>query len=432
MEKTKIMGILDDWNFWSRDRDAGLVRKEYLQNLTALAKTGQIVAVLGVRRSGKSTILLQYIRHLIKEGVDPKNILYVNFEDLRFEGFTLELLNQIYETYLEYVQPNPKQYIFLDEIQKVNGWEKFARTLHELKKAHIFVSGSNSKLLSGKISSVLTGRHLDLTIFPLEFREFLLFKSIEIKNRLDLISNRHKINALLNEYLQYGGFPLVCLKEPKKELLETYFEDIINKDIIENKNIANVSKIKSLAKFYLTNAGRRISFNSISKFQDLSLDTIERYSYYLEEAYLINFIKKFSYSVKEQERTMSIVYVIDNGLRNLVSFKFSEDYGWLYQNVVANTLIKKYGKNKIFYWMSETKEEVDFVVKPSLKPQQLIQVCYTLSDPITKKRELSALLKASKELKCKNLLVITENTEEEEKMGNKKIRYMPLWKWLLE
>jgi len=432
MEKAQIIEILEDWNFWTKDHNVGIPREEYLQKLAKLAETEQIIAVLGVRRSGKSTIMHQYIKELINKKVDPKNILYVNFEDVRFKDFNLELLNQIYEVYLEYAQPANKQYIFLDEVQKIKGWEKFARTLHELKTAQVFVSGSNSKLLWGEISSVLTGRHLDLAVYPLEFSEFLIFKKIEVKDKLDLIAKRHKIKSLLNEYLQYGGFPLVCLKESKKELLQTYFEDIINKDVIENKTITNVSKIKSLAKFYLTNIGRRISFRSISKFQELSLDTIERYSYYLEEAYLLNFIKKFSYSVKEQEKTMSVVYAIDNGIRNLLSFKFSQDNSWLYQNIAANSLIKRFGKEKIFYWMSPTKEEVDFVVKPGLKVQQLIQVCYNIADPVAKKREVKALLKASKELKCKNLLVITEDKETEEKVGSKKIKYTPLWKWLLQ
>ena len=432
MEKAQIIEILEDWNFWTKDHNVGIPREEYLQKLTKLAETEQIIVVLGVRRSGKSTIMHQYIKKLINRKVDPKNILYVNFEDVRFGEFSLELLNQIYDVYLEYSQPANKQYVFLDEVQKIKGWEKFARTLHELKKAQVFVSGSNSKLLWGELSSVLTGRHLDLAVYPLEFSEFLIFKKIEVKDKLDLIAKRYKIKSLLNEYLQYGGFPLICLKESKKELLQTYFEDIIHKDVIESRTIANVSKIKSLARFYLTNVGRRISFHSISKFQELSLDTIERYSYYLEEAYLLNFIKKFSYSVKEQERTMSVVYAIDNGLRNLVSFKFSQDNGWLYQNIVANSLIKRFGKDKIFYWMSPTKEEIDFVVKPGLRVQQLIQVCYNIADPVTKKREVTALIKASKELKCSNLLVITENYESEEKVDNKKIKYLPLWKWLLQ
>ena len=432
MEKAKIIEILEDWNFWTKKHNIGIIRQDYLRQITRLSETGQIIAIMGIRRSGKSTIMLQYISHLIDKKVNPRNTLYINFEDLRFKDFNLELLYQIYEVYLEYVQPTSKPYIFLDEVHKIEGWEKFVRTMHELKKANVFVSGSNAKLLYGKLASVLTGRHLDIYVFPLNFKEFLLFNKIKIKDRLDLISKKYKIKSLLNEYVKYGGFPLVCLEKSKKEIIQTYFEDIINKDVIENHVITYVSKIKSLAKFYLTNTGRRISFNNISKFLNLSLDTIERYSNYLEESYLIHFIKKFSYSVKEQERTMAVVYAVDNGLGNLLGFAFSKDEGWSYQNIVANQLIKRYGKRNIFYWMSSTKEEVDFVVKKGLKVNQLIQVCYNIEDYDTKKRELKALVKASKELKCNNLLIITDNKEGEEKINRKKITFIPLWKWLLE
>ena len=431
MEKTKIIEILDDWNFWTKEHDIGIIRPNYLEEITRLSKANQIISIAGVRRSGKSTIMLQYIKQLIDTKVNPKNILYINFEDVRFKELNLELLNRIYEVYLEYVQPISKQYIFLDEIQKIKGWERFARTMHELKKATVFVSGSNAKLLSGNLASVLTGRHLDINVFPLDFKEFLSFRKIQIKDELELISKRHKIKYLLNEYIKYGGFPLVCLNESKKDLLQTYFEDIINKDVIGNHTITNIPKIKSLAKFYLTNVGRRISFNNISKSLSLSLDTVEKYSYYLEDAYLIHFIKKFSYSVKEQERTMVIVYAIDNGLKSLLGFNFSKDEGWLYQNVVANYLIKEYSKKNIFYWMSTTKEEVDFVVKNGLKVKQLIQVCYDIEDYDTKKRELKALVKASNELKCRNLLIITEDKEGEEKISKCKIRFIPLWKYLI-
>lgn len=431
METAKIIEILEDWNFWTKDHDTGILRQPYLKRITDLAKTEQVISIIGVRRSGKSTIILQYIKQLINDKIDPKNILYVNFEDVRFKDLNLDILNKIYETYLEYIQPPSKPYIFLDEIHKIKGWEKFTRTIHELKKAHTFVSGSNAKLLSGKLASILTGRHLDIHVFPLDFKEFLLFNNIDIKNKLDMISKKHKIKYFLKDYLKNGGFPLVCLKEQKEEILETYFEDIINKDIIENHTITNIPKLKSLAKFYLTNIGRRISFNAISKSLNISLDTVERYSYYLEEAYMLYFIKKFSYSVKEQERTMSIVYSVDNGIRNILGFIFSKDVGWLYQNTVANQLIKRYGKKNIFYWMSSTKEEVDFVLREKNRTKQLIQVCYDIGDMEVKKRETKALIKASKELKCSKLLIITEDKEGEEKLGNRKIKYIPLWKWLL-
>lgn len=427
MERAKLLEILTDWNFWSRDHETGIPRQEYLQQLSALAGTGQVIVLLGVRRSGKSTLMRQYIQQLRQQKVDSRNILYVNFEDVRFQELDLEILQQIYEVYLEQLQPSAKPHIFLDEVHKVPHWEKFVRTLHELGKAQLYVSGSNSHLLFGTIASVLTGRHLDLQVFPLRFEEFLHFQHFQYSSQLDLISKRHQVKPLLDQYLHFGGFPLVCLKDNKRELLETYFEDILNKDIIERHQPKHILKLKSLAKFYVANSGRRVSFHSISKFLDISLDTVERYSYYLEEAYLLYFTKKFSYSLKVQEKTMSIVYVVDNGLRNLLSSP--SEKGWLYQNAVAHSLIKKYGKDKVFYWMGTASEEVDFIIKGA-KVEQLIQVCYNLENIETKEREVKALLKAAEELRCSNLLIITENTEGQERIGKEKVSYTPLWKWL--
>lgn len=432
METAGILEILDDWNFWNKEQETGIERGEYLQKLAEMDKVGQVIAITGVRRSGKSTIMRQYMKRLIESGTKPKNILYVNFEDRRFADLSLDLLNRIYDLYLEHLSPDSKPYIFLDEVHKIDNWEKFARTMHELGKAKVIVSGSNTKLLSSSISSVLTGRHLDMDVYPLDFSEFLFFKGIYLKGGIDILSKRHVIKSALNEYLRYGGLPLVCLKDMKDELLQTYFEDIITKDVVERHGITNIAKLKSLAKFYLSNAGRRVSFNALSNTMGLSLDTVERYSYYLAESYLVSFIKKFSYSVKEQERTQAVVYAVDNGLKNAVGFVFSRDAGWLYQNMIENELMKRYGAEGVFYWMSPSQEEVDFVVKPKEKVEQLIQVCYNLDAAETKKKEIHALLKASKELRCSNLLVITENKEGEEKAGGKKVKYIPLWKWLLE
>lgn len=431
MEKANLLEILNDWNFWNKEQDTGLDRPKYLNKIESVAKTGQIVLITGVRRSGKSTIMLQYIKHLMHNGVPPNNILYVNFEDVRLKAISLELLEQVYNMYIEHLQPTQKPYIFLDEVHKVQSWERFARTLHELKKANIIVSGSNAKMLLGNISSVLTGRHLDIEIYPLDFKEFLSFKGLTIKNELEAISQKQKIRKLLNEYLHYGGFPLVALQDAKKEIIQAFFEDIINKDIVENHVIVHISKLKSLAKFYLTNAGRRISFNSISKTLLLSLDTVEKYSYYLEEAFLLYFIKKFSYSVKDQERTMAIVYNIDNGIKEMMGFNLSRDIGWLYQNTVANHLMQKLGKGNLFYWMNAAQDEVDFVVRQGTKAKQLIQVCYNIESQDIKKREINALLKASRELKCKDLLIITDDKEGKDVRQGIKIYYIPLWKWLI-
>ena len=149
--------------------------------MESLEKTGQVVTLMGVRRSGKSTMMLQYIKELIDNGLDPANTLYVNLEDTRWGELSPDLLQRIWEAYLEWLEPKSKPYIFLDEIQLVSGWEKFVRSLHERKEAVIFVSGSSSKLLSGEFGSALTGRHVGLTVFPLTFTEFLLFKGMKLE-----------------------------------------------------------------------------------------------------------------------------------------------------------------------------------------------------------------------------------------------------------
>ncbi|MFH0973613.1 MAG: ATP-binding protein [Candidatus Micrarchaeota archaeon] len=442
MEKKEILEVLEDWNFWTKQQETGVLRPEYAEEIARLAAIGQVVLISGVRRSGKSTLMRQYAKRLIDSGVDAKNVLYVNFEDVRFKELNLDLMQKIFETYAEFVRPtqSSKPFVFLDEVHKIKGWERFARTLHELNKASLFASGSTSRLLSKEFGSTLTGRHLDARVFPLDFKEFLAFKKVFPENKrkfgeLELISKKSVVKRLLNEYLEFGGLPLVCLtgdERGKKDLLAACFEDVLSKDVIETRGVKRPVKLKGLAKFFLSNAGRRTSLNALSKFSGLSLNAVESYSRYLEEAFLVFFLKKFSYSVKEQERTIAVVYAADNGLRSVLGFKFSEDAGWALQNAVANLLLKKFGKENLFYWMNAQKEEVDFVVKQGKEVEQLVQVCRSLGDFATRKRELRALAKASEELRCRNLLVVTEDQEGVDEFDGKKIKLVPLWKFLLE
>ncbi|MFH1392723.1 MAG: ATP-binding protein, partial [bacterium] len=374
MHKEKIIEILNSWNFWQKIPETGMPRKDYLDKMAQFDKTSQIVSIVGVRRSGKSTLMLQYIKKLIDNGLPVKNTLYVNLEDPRFLGeLSVKLLQDIYEAYLEYLEPSKPIYLFLDEAQNVPAWEKFVRSLHEKKEAKIFVSGSSSKLLSSEFGTVLTGRHLMLMVYPLNFKEFLEFKNLEIKSKLDLINQKLKIKRLLKEYLEFGGFPKVVLSESKREILINYFNDIISKDIVERHKIRKVEKLKTLAKYYLTNISSLIAFNRIKKFISLPIDTIERFSYFLTYPYLIFFAKKFAYSLKEQEVNPRKTYCIDTGLRNAVCFRFSEDIGKLYENLVFLKLINT--EQEIYYW--KNKGECDFIIKKG-KTKQAVQVCYDM------------------------------------------------------
>lgn len=436
MEKTDILEILLDWNFWKKELDTGKERNLYLEKCLRFLETNVVVAIIGARRSGKSYIMRQAIKKLIEKGIKKENILMVNFEDKRFMHFYPELLDEVYETYLKVLNPDKTPFIFLDEIHNVPAWERWVRTMHELRKAKIIISGSSSKLLSGELATVLTGRHLDVLVFPLSFKEFLYFKDLEVNNELDLAANRIEVSRFFDEYIEFGGFPEVILsiKSNKKELLLNYFNDILTKDIEIRYKLKKGEKLRMLARFYLTNISGTITFNSIRKFLDTTINTIEKFSSYLEEANLIFFIKRFSFKVKEQEKSPRKVYSIDAGLSNAVGFKFSSDTGKIAENAVAIELRKKQAidaNTEIYYWRN-SQSEVDFVVKEGADVKELIQVCWNIDNYKTKEREIKALIKAGRELKCDNMLVLTGSKEGEEIIKDKKIKYVPVQKWLLE
>lgn len=439
MEKNELVEILHDWNFWRKELDVGKERKSYVERCLSFLKTNVVTAIIGVRRSGKSYIMRQVIKRLIEEGMEGKNIMMVNFEDKRFVEFYPKLLDEIYEAYLEFLKPVKKPFILLDEVHNVPKWEKWVRTMQELGKAKMIVSGSSSKLLAGELATVLTGRHLDVFVFPLSFKEFLYFKEVRVEDELDLIAKKIEIKQLLNEYMEFGGFPDVTLSKEKKLLLLTYFDDILSKDIERRYRLKESEKLRALTRFYLTNVSSTITFNSLKEFLGTTTNTIEKFSSYLEEANLLFFVKRFSYKVKEQEKAARKVYCIDVGLSNAVGFKFSSDLGRVAENIVAIELKKREVTNpniELYHWRNPQQEEVDFVLKEKLKVKQLIQVCWDINNTKTKEREIRALLKASKELKCKNLLVVTEEREGEELLSwfkiKRKVRYTPLWKWLLK
>lgn len=434
MNKNELIKILNDWNFWQKDIETGIERYLYLKPLEQMLKSGQIMLITGARRSGKSFLMRQLAKKIVESGADKNQILIVNFEDPRFVDLNTDLLDQIFEVYQEFLRPKEKPYIFLDEAQEVAGWEKWARTMHELGKAHIIISGSNARLLSRELATVLTGRHLDLTVFPLSFKEFLNFKNISVENELDLAGKDIEIKSLLKEYLENGSFPKAVISEEKEKILLAYFDDILNKDLIRRFRIRKGEKIKSLIKFYLSNISSLTTFSSAGKFLSISTDTAEKFSSYLESAYMIFFLKRFSFAVKEQERSPRKVYAIDTGLANTVGFRFSGNRGKLAENIVFLHLKRRAIINpnlEIYYWKDARHAEADFVVKEKTAIKEIIQVCWNIDDIKTKKREIDSILKAMKNLKIENGLIITEDYEGEEIAGNKKIKFISLRKWLL-
>ncbi|MCD6228208.1 MAG: ATP-binding protein [Candidatus Omnitrophica bacterium] len=433
MDKNTLITILEDWNLWKKDLNSGIEREDYLNRLKDFLTTSHIIVISGARRSGKSFIMRQLAKALIKEETKDQ-ILIVNFEDPRFTNLNVSTLQKIYEVYLEFLNPQGKPYLFLDEVQEVESWEKWVRTMHELNKAKIIISGSNARLLSRELSTLLTGRHLDLVVFPLSFREYLKFRNVDIREKLDVINKKIEIKRLLREYVTFGAFPEVVLSGEKKQMLLNYFEDILNKDIIKRFKIRKIEQLNNLAKFYLSNISSLVTFSSLEKSLKFSADTIEKFSGYLEDAYILFFLKRFSFKIKEQQKSPRKVYAVDTGLANTIGFRFTQNLGRLAENLVFLELKRKeilQPQLELYYWKDVHHREVDFLIKKSLRVEELIQVCWDVTESRTKNREIKALLKAMDEFRLKRGLVITEDFELEEDFNGKKIKYTPLWKWFL-
>lgn len=436
MEREQIIETLLLWNFWEKDIDAGIPREEYLTKINTYLGTDEIVTLTGVRRCGKSTLLMQLISQLIKNNVPRANTLYINFEDPKFYNFlNIDLLDKIWESYSDYLKPRGRVYLVLDEIQKIKGWENWVRSKYDRKQnLKIFVTGSNAELLSSEFGSVLTGRHLQVSVAPLSFREFLKFKGLKPKtDKLWAVKNKDKLKNLSLKYLKLGGFPKVVLTEDEllqKELLTQYFNDILARDIVGRHKVKDVDKLRNLALFYITNFTRKYSFNKIKKVIDfpLSLDSIHRFSPYLESAFLIDFLPRFSYSLKNQMQAARKVYFVDNGMHNAIAFKFSEDKGKLLENAVFHHL-RHQGK-EIYYF--HEKQEVDFACKQGLKIVELANACYILEDKETLIRETSALLEAMKYFKLKEAkIIVAEGEHKRIKTEGFNIQIIPFYQWAL-
>jgi uncharacterized protein len=430
MEKNKLKQLIIEHKqrFLSAE---DLVKRESQKTIKSYLKQKETVIITGVRRSGKSSLMRLISTDIMKyHDAPPDNILYLNFEDERFIGFSHNDFEPLYETFLELFHPQGQKYIFLDEIQNIRGWEKWVNRLYEFEHIKIFITGSNATLLSSEIATALTGRNRQITCYPFSFREFLNLRGTEFnQNDFYVREKRVEIKNLFAEYTKLGGFPEV-LKNKDASLLEQYLKDIIYRDIIARYKIKNTKEIRELVLFLSSNIGKTHSYNSLKNLIEVkSINTVKNYLEILENVYLFFGIDLFDFSIKRQIYNPSKIYSIDPALSRSVAFKFSHDSGHLYENFVFIELLRR--NKEVFYWKSKRGKEVDFLIKEGLKVKQAIQVSFDLEDKNTKKREIDGLLDAHKELNVKNLLIITEDEEGEEKAGDTKIKITPLWKWLL-
>ena len=280
-----------------------------------------------------------------------------------------------------------------------------------------------------------------ISTFPLSFREFLRFKNIKADPDILQYSEkeRTKITTKLDEYLKFGGMPEVVLstEDKKLEILQQYYGTVVRRDVVERFNVKNEEGLRAMMRLLLNSTQYSISrvYDTLKSLNyEIGKTTLLNYLHYVESSYFIYSLPIFSYKIKDSLQYPRKIYFIDNGFITSISTRHSKDYGRLYENAVAIELLRRYSQKdtELYYWNDRRGKEVDFVVKNGLKIKQLIQVCYDIKHYDTKKREIDALLKASNELNCKNLLIITGDVEGTEELKNKKINFVPLSKWLLE
>ncbi|MBE0433997.1 ATP-binding protein [candidate division WOR-3 bacterium] len=434
MDRT-IKTILLEWQ--KRRLPAIISRDTNLLNYIKI-KPVKIIVITGFRRVGKTYAVLHLIEDLlIRETRDA--VVYLNFEDERIPNkteFLTALLPAVKQLYT-----GELRYLFLDEIQGMPAWSKWLRRIYDTENIRIFVSGSSSKMSSREIPTELRGRFLEIKIFPLSLKEFLHFKQLDFDYKtIDyLAKDKAKLLKALSEYVKYGGLPEIVLaeEEKKSEIAHSYFQTVIRQDIIERHKVKNEEALKAALRLLINSTGYSISkiYKTLkSLHHEIGKATLQRYIAYIENSYFMVSLPIFSYKMKDQMQYARKVYFIDNIFINSISTKFSDNLGRLYENMVAVELLRRQSGNpaiELYYWKNALHEEVDFVIKRNTAIDQLIQVCYDIDDPDTKKRELRALVKAGNELKCRKLMVITEDHEGTETFKKKQIQFVPLWKWLL-
>jgi hypothetical protein len=397
----------------------------------------KIVVITGFRRCGKTYLAMETIKRLL-DGKSRKEVMYINFEDERIPRetrFLSDIIPAIKETFSK--EPD---FLFLDEIQDMPEWSRWLRRIFDSFDMQIVVTGSSSKVSSREIPTELRGRCLEIRVYPLSFKEYLSFKGIQIDvNAAQYSENeRAKIAKPLEDYLYYGGMPEVVLapEEKKIELLQQYYQTVVSKDIAERYRIRNDEALRALLRLMVNSTQYSISktYNSLKSMgHAVGKTSLARYIGYIESSYFLISIPVLSPKIKEQMQCPRKAYLIDNGFITALSTRFSKNMGRLYENAVAIELLRRSGHDtEVHYWKDRFGKEVDFVVRNGNTVQQLIQVCYDIEHPDTKAREINALLRASEELRCDDLMIITGGYEGEEAVKGNMIKFVPLWKYLIE
>lgn len=378
---------------------------------------------VGLRRAGKSYLMYQQIHHLMEQGHSIEEILFFNFEDDRINDMNITDLDLIKCCYEEMYDHRP--IFFLDEIQNIKGWEKFARRLADTGY-RVYITGSNAKMLSSEIATTLGGRYLIKNIYPFSFREYLSFKKIDLADKNVLFKHRNAIIKEYEDYFRNGGLPETLQMADKRAWISSLFNKIFFGDLVTRHQIRNDFALRIMIKKLAESVKQPSSYSRIASIastvgKKISVDTVIDYMGYLQESWLILPFVNIAAKLADKEANKKY-YFIDNGLLNLFLI---DPITSLLENQVAIRLHQQYGDKVYFY---NKNIEVDFVV---YEERLAFQVSYSLADAETEKREVEALLKLNKTLPMHKMFIITKDEEKEITIGNITIEVIPVWKWLL-
>ena len=414
MDRNKLRIVINDQQEIRFNRD-DVSRMRYVR----MYNDKEIVVISGVRRCGKSTFLAE-LRSLL-----PEKHFYLNFDDDRLMRFTVEDFQPLLELFM--MNYGDQKTCYFDEIQNVEGWERFVNRLYEAGYK-IYITGSNAKMLSRELGTYLTGRFYRTEIFPFSYREFLDFKKVKVTDEM-IFSTRGKakLYTLYNEYFNNGGFP-AFLKSGNNQYLKSLYESIIYKDVLVRNKLTNEKEILELVYFLVTNVAKTFSYNSLAQIIGVSSSsTVKSYLEYLQDTYLIFLVPKFDFSLKKQIQNAKKVYFIDNAMVKQLGFRFSEDSGRMLENMVYIELRRR--QKEVFY--HRMKKECDFVIREGATITEAYQVTNIFENISSKKRELEGLYEAIQVYNLDVGYILTDDEETEFEYKGKKIKVMMVWRWML-
>ena len=402
-----------------RERDE-LMSRPYLmrrsnQDTDLLLSSSLIKLITGPRRVGKSTQALLMLR--------DKNFAYLNFDNYSLldawdANLVMRMLDDVYPGY---------EYILLDEVQNLDGWDLWVSELYRLGK-NLVITGSNARMLSSEMATVLTGKYLQLEMLPFSLEEFFDW------NKLDLhfLNPEDKTNSLVlaDDYLRNGGYPeVVASRQLTRSYLDTLFDSIVWKDVAKRHNVRNVTDLNNLAMYLVSNFCNPVSANDLTtELGFSSVNTTRKYMEYLHEPYLFYYLSRYNNKLKLMKKAPRKVYVVDNGFVTSKAFSLSDNLGRLLENQVFIELVRRgYDVERtMFYYRSRNDKEVDFVLRKEAHIERLVQVCYDMSNPKTEKREVDSIVECAGELKCSSLAIVTNNDKRTIEKDGYKIDVVPI------